>query len=265
MQSQLYDIAGELQPYLQRIGYTDLSGYQGLHPFIRFLPDTCVELFIKLGKNPVAIIKQNQEYLISDSFVTYRMNEVLDLQFLPEAACITIQFKPGAAHHFFKAPLEQFANHISQFQALWPNVQNDLFDQLDVLPFIDQKVNFIQEFLTIELRRHFKDNEDFQTAHAQIINQRGNVQIKSLAADVKISQRQLARNFHYFTGLSPKAYAKVSRFIACLAELKSSPGKSLTDITYEAGFYDQAHFINDCKNYTGYTPGELLGAKYVIY
>ena len=36
------------------------------------------------------------------------------------------------------------------------------------------------------------------------------------------------------------------------------PEKSWTDITYEGGYYDQAHFIKETKTLSSKTPDELF-------
>jgi AraC-like DNA-binding protein len=37
--------------------------------------------------------------------------------------------------------------------------------------------------------------------------------------------------------------------------------RSLTDLGYETGFYDQAHFIKEFKTFTGDTPEKFFSDK----
>ena len=53
-------------------------------------------------------------------------------------------------------------------------------------------------------------------------------------------------------GFPPKLYSRITRFQAALGEYGS--GKSLTDIAYDCGYYDQSHFINDFREFSGYNP-----------
>ncbi|MDX2048027.1 MAG: hypothetical protein SFU87_14650 [Chitinophagaceae bacterium] len=39
----------------------------------------------------------------------------------------------------------------------------------------------------------------------------------------------------------------------------------LTEIAYESDYYDQAHYIHDCREYSGYTPGQLIAANNCLY
>ncbi len=40
--------------------------------------------------------------------------------------------------------------------------------------------------------------------------------------------------------------------------LKSSTHPDLTELAYEQGYYDQAHFIHDFKSYTGNPPSQFI-------
>jgi methylphosphotriester-DNA--protein-cysteine methyltransferase len=62
----------------------------------------------------------------------------------------------------------------------------------------------------------------------------------------------LERRFKAIVGTTPKKFASIVRFNTVLRDLDSA--KSLTDICYEHGFFDQAHFIKDFRHYTGDTP-----------
>jgi AraC-like DNA-binding protein len=69
-----------------------------------------------------------------------------------------------------------------------------------------------------------------------------------------LSERSLQRIFREEVGLSPKKIADIVKFENCISLFRS--GKSLTDICYEAGYYDQPHFIKTFKQFTGLTPSQ---------
>ena len=53
-----------------------------------------------------------------------------------------------------------------------------------------------------------------------------------------------------------KSFFSVQRFNKSL-QLVRSADLSLTNIAYECGYYDQAHFIKEFKSYTGISPSRL--------
>jgi AraC-like DNA-binding protein len=70
----------------------------------------------------------------------------------------------------------------------------------------------------------------------------------------------LEKRFRQAVGTSPKKFASIVRFKHVIQRYDS--GRSLTELAYEAGFYDQAHFIKEFKIFTGDTPeGFFPGEK----
>ncbi|MNY46150.1 HTH-type transcriptional activator Btr [compost metagenome] len=93
----------------------------------------------------------------------------------------------------------------------------------------------------------------------------GLITVGKLSTEIGLSQRQLSRRFQENIGLSPKAYLRVSRFVQSLQHLKKYPLISLTEVAYQSGYYDQAHFIRDYKVYTGHSPSEVLNAPHILF
>ena len=67
--------------------------------------------------------------------------------------------------------------------------------------------------------------------------------------------------FKRHVGVTPKAYLKIMRFQKAITEIENSGKISWTNISQDCGFYDQAHFINDFKLFSGFTPEQYLRQK----
>ncbi|SKB58912.1 helix-turn-helix domain-containing protein [Dyadobacter psychrophilus] len=87
----------------------------------------------------------------------------------------------------------------------------------------------------------------------QIIQNKGLTNVQELAAQSFLSTRQFERKFKEFSGFSPKLYLRIARFHAAL-DAYGDKEKSLTEIAYECGYYDQSHFIHDFKSFSGQHP-----------
>ncbi|MFD3003046.1 helix-turn-helix domain-containing protein [Pontibacter toksunensis] len=151
-------------------------------------------------------------------------------------------------------------------------VFNDSFLRLDdLLPackFLPEQLNAEKSqmgqlsVLDKYLRRLFRDqslrlNEVDVAVHSIILTQ-GQVKVRELATQERVSVRTLNRKFTEQVGLSPKQYARIVRFRAIINYLISSPGASWLDVTYKFGFHDQAHFIKDFQLFTCLTPNQYF-------
>jgi transcriptional regulator GlxA family with amidase domain len=79
------------------------------------------------------------------------------------------------------------------------------------------------------------------------------LEIEELAKQVHISKRQIQRDFKNYVGLSPKKYARILRF-NYIFKLMQEKDMKWVDIAIQSGYFDQAHFIKNFKEFTGEEP-----------
>ena len=116
-----------------------------------------------------------------------------------------------------------------------------------------------QYFLKKLLKRKNKENMRVIAYMANCITRnKGIVSIDSLAYESNMSLRTFERQFTAQVGMPIKLYARISRFFSAMENKWLNPNKTWTDITYEHGYADQAHFIKECKQFSSRTPGELF-------
>src|SRR5262249_16282973 len=90
-----------------------------------------------------------------------------------------------------------------------------------------------------------------------LYHSKGQFRVAELADRCHTSARQLERQFDDATGVSPKTLARTIRFESIRSRLMFEPNANLTDLAYEFGYADQAHFIHDFKAFTNKTPSEF--------
>src|SRR5581483_6546682 len=66
--------------------------------------------------------------------------------------------------------------------------------------------------------------------------------------------RQLRRRCIEETGLSPKHLARVGRFRDVCSRIATDESANWADLACESGYYDQAHLINEFREFSGLTP-----------
>lgn len=107
---------------------------------------------------------------------------------------------------------------------------------------------------------HLGDAErSFERALATLVTSGGSASLAELAAAAAVSERQVQRLFASRLGFPPRTVARVVRFQDALRRLMTDPGVPLGDVASAAGYYDQAHFVREFREFTGGVPRGYRG------
>jgi AraC-like DNA-binding protein len=87
----------------------------------------------------------------------------------------------------------------------------------------------------------------------------GRVRVVDLVRSSGFSASQFQRRFAAQVGMTPKLFARTIRFDRALVARRASPNRLWTDIIHELGYFDQAHFIRECRAFAGLPPSGLVG------
>lgn len=83
--------------------------------------------------------------------------------------------------------------------------------------------------------------------------------LRTIAADLGLSERHLRRRCEAAFGYGPKTLDRVLRFRRFLA-LTAAGGARLAELALAAGYVDQAHLTRECRRLAGATPAALQRA-----
>lgn len=86
---------------------------------------------------------------------------------------------------------------------------------------------------------------------------RGTMRIDALAAGLNVSPRRLERQFLTHVGMSPKLYSRLVRFDRAVRDLSSRGASTWAEFAAAHGYTDQAHFINEFREFAGVPPAEF--------
>lgn len=169
---------------------------------------------------------------------------------------VLVFFKDGGASQFFTQPLhELFRQSVSLDNFMLRSELLCLEEQLAEAATAADRVGVVERFLITRMRSAEPDKLVL-AALALIYKSRGTIRMTELAGQLHTSQSPLEKRFRRSVGSSPKKFASIVRLKNILSQHGSV--NSLTELGYEAGFYDQAHFIREFKTLTGDTPEDFF-------
>lgn len=186
---------------------------------------------------------------ISDRHRTFRNSS--------DIGTVLVFFREGGAAPFFQHPLhELFRASISLDNFMLRSELLVLEEQIAEAKNDAVRISHVERFLISRMKN--KEPDKLVLAALGLIQKsKGTIRISELMEQLHTSQSPLEKRFRQAVGTSPKKFASIVRFKALMQQRDSNA--SLVELAYDAGFYDQSHFIKEFKNFTGDTPEDFLG------
>lgn len=243
----IYFPCERLKPFVKQLVVSENEEEQ----VYKVIPDTSLVIgFQYQGK--LSYLDDNKKISLSTSGVTGLRDSYRIFNNTAGIGTVLVFFKETGAAHFFKEPLhELFRESVSLENFMLRSELLLLEEQLCEAVSDQQRIGLVEHFLLSRIIPSVPDSLVL-AALSLIHKSKGNIKIKELAAQLYTSQSPLEKRFRKVVGASPKKFASIVRLKNLLQHY--SPDNSLTELGYEAGFYDQAHFIKEFKVFTGETP-----------
>jgi len=224
----------------------------------KVLPDTGLVIGFQY-KGKLSRLQNETETPLSISGVSGLADHSRTFKNSPDIGTVLIFFKEAGATQFFRQPLhELFRESVSLDNFMLRSELLCLEEQLAEAMTDTQRIASVEHFL-ISRMTNTEPDKLVLAALALIHKSKGNIRIKELTEQLFISQSPLEKRFRQALGASPKKFASIVRLKNVIQQYDSV--NSLTELGYETGFYDQAHFIKEFKTFTGDTPEKYFSDK----
>ena len=133
-----------------------------------------------------------------------------------------------------------------------------LEDSVRLAPDFLSRVAAVERWVAMVMEKREPD-ETMERASRLLMAVQGRARIGNLVRRSGLSASQFQRRFAIKVGMAPKLFARTIRFDAAMAAHHAAPGRLWTDIVHELGYFDQAHFIGECRAFAGVVPSGLVG------
>jgi AraC-like DNA-binding protein len=84
------------------------------------------------------------------------------------------------------------------------------------------------------------------------------VSVGALTDGAGVSGSHLATQFKLHLGVTPKRVARIYRFARLILSVDALRPVDWSELAHVSGYFDQAHFSKEFKDFTGLTPTEYL-------
>ena len=173
-----------------------------------------------------------------------------------------IRFKQGGISSFIDNPVSEITNSFIPIDELFGNEAAEWVEKLNEEQSIHERIRMIENILLSRLKE--SEEQLFCTKAMFYLKQPDHqINVDSFCSTHQIYYKKLERTFLKITGYPPKNLSSINRLYKAL-HLARNAQANLTQISYECGYFDQSHFIRECKKFTGNTPKKLLGGRHTV-
>jgi AraC-like DNA-binding protein len=232
----------------------------------RLIPDGSIELIFNFGTpyRRVSSTDCRRQEMITASHVVGERTECYLIEQFGAIDHVAIRFKPGGLHPFVNVPVAELTQQAVEASLIFGSFICELEGRLFEAKDDQARINLLENFLLCQLNWINRSEPWAYQAVAEIAQAGGQGSIVDLAEQLGASYKQLERKFLTVVGLTPKVYSRISRFLTVFNYLQSSACPDWSSITFDCGYYDQAHFIKEFKHFTGLPPGQFFAQPNAI-
>jgi AraC-like DNA-binding protein len=225
------------------------------------LPKTNMSLVFNLGDS----FKLFADHTFT-SFTDYKKYWIAGLQAQPsfvesygQSTMIVVQFRTIGASMVLGEALHYFTNeYIPLDAAFCPHDAEEAWLQLQETSPIEVKFLLTENFLYRKLLAIQTPHQDLLQSINTFLQKPSNAPIEDICSEYDISRKHLNHLFKEYVGVSPKLLSSLHRLQRILRKMSATKPDKLTEFAYDLEYFDQAHFNNDFKRFTGVTPSQYV-------
>lgn len=176
------------------------------------------------------------------------------------AVGLQLNLTPLGAFVLLGVPMHTFANRVTAFEDVLGRAGSELVERLADAPTWEARFALLDATLRARLDRSRQPTPSIAWAWRRLVQTGGRIAVRSLAEELGCSRKHLATRFREQVGLAPKAAARVLRFERAVAEILDGETRWGT-LARACGYFDQAHFNRDFREFAGSTPTEFLARQ----
>ncbi|MBK5285248.1 MAG: AraC family transcriptional regulator [Bacteroidia bacterium] len=244
-----------LQPYVRNywlfdVNEADIPFSQLLFPFGSF------ELIINLLNAPhMKVLGDKLSFLQPDSLYPGQFTKPFVLNFTQSTKCIGVSLQPWMGNLLFNIPAQEFTDRVTHLQSIddKSKLRDNLLDAANQSDLIQRLEKHLMEKL-----KYYKTDGVTSVIAKTIISNPASQDFKTILSDIGLTRRRVEQRFLETTGLPIGFFVRKLRFQRAVNLLRFNTNRSLTQIGFDAGYFDQSHFIREFKGFSGLTPKEFV-------
>lgn len=255
MSFQFYKPSAMLAPFINFYWIMELKNCQNRMENLRIIPNGCIELSFYFGDKLIFTRKNENQEVDKKALISGQTVDYFNIQQTGDTGLFSVLFRPHGVRLFFDQPVTEITNQSIDLEMIFGKDINNITEQIALAADNSVRISIFENYLISK----FQDKKEYSfyriSESIKLIDKnKGIVKVDKLANAACLSNKQFDRVFSDFVGLKPKQFLRIVRFQNAIHQKQINGKQNMTELAHTCGYYDQAHFINDFKNLSGYTP-----------
>lgn len=238
-----------LQPFLREYYYFHLQATTA-EKCIPLIDDGCYDIIFFKEAKADFFYGDTQEYIPMHEkiFTIHDLKPPYKMSFADSITFFTIKVHPWMNAYFFKTTKATGIVDITNDELV--HLYNELFKETT----IDTRFKLANNYMQKQQLLLTPSMEFVKAMCEYIYTKRGIVSVNDLTVIFGKSRQYLNKIFKQEVLYSLKKFIITVRILDLVKYKVKQPELSLTQLSYEYGYFDQSHFIRDFKKVSGATP-----------
>ena len=178
-----------------------------------------------------------------------------------ESYGIDVVLTPLGARRILGVPMHELAGRVIDLDDVFGSAAVGLVERLHDAPSWTDRFDVLDAALAARLADEPSYAPALEWAWRRLVATDGRIPIGALAEELGCSRKYLVSQFREAVGVPPKTLARILRLQRAIRLLDAGGGE-WGEIALECGYYDQAHFNRDFREFAGSTPTEFVARRF---
>jgi AraC-like DNA-binding protein len=172
---------------------------------------------------------------------------------------VGVHFKPWGISPFVDLPSTELRDSWAPVDAVWERCLDRMRDRIAGATSTNEVLQVLEDEMRSRLvSAPSRGLELVNHTAGRLEASWGALSVGALTDAAGVSGNHLAAQFKSHVGVTPKRLARIYRFARLILSVDASHPVDWSELAHAAGYFDQAHFSKEFKDFTGHTPTAYL-------
>jgi AraC-like DNA-binding protein len=174
---------------------------------------------------------------------------------------VEVNLTPLGARRLLGVPMHTLTNRVVALEDLLGPDATLLVERLYEAPGWAERFDVLDAAIARRLADAEGPSPAITWAYGRLCDTHGAVPVTELASELGWSRRHLGVRFRDEIGVPPKLLARILRFDRVVALLRRQDPDRWAEVAHGCGYYDQAHFNRDFREFAGTNPSAFVASR----